>query len=225
MSFKRIIFDFNGVLWWDDDLQTQSWQSCAVVLRGSPLSEDELIGHMRGRTNGDILSYLTGRDVVGEELLALTDNKESVYRQRCLAQGEGFTLSPGAVDLFDSLIDSAIPRTIATSSERTNLNFFIEHLHLRRWFDESAISYDDGTFNGKPAPDIYLRAAANLNLDPADCIVVEDARSGIESAHAAGIGHIVAIGPRSRHEMLRLFPGVSEVIENLGQIRRELFRT
>jgi beta-phosphoglucomutase-like phosphatase (HAD superfamily) len=65
-------------------------------------------------------------------------------------------LSPGARGLLETLERRNIPRTIATSSEITNLNFFIEHLRLDRWFDVAKIVYDDGIRRGKPAPDIYL---------------------------------------------------------------------
>jgi beta-phosphoglucomutase len=74
---------------------------------------------------------------------------------------------------------------------------------------------------GSPAPDIYLRAARNLGLAPVQCRVVEDSWSGIEAAHAAGIGHIVALGPAERHHELARLAGVVEVIENLGQLPSE----
>ena len=159
-----------------------------------------------------------GRKVVGEELLKLTDQKESAYRELCLAQGGLFALSPGAVDLLTFLTGFGIPHTIATASERTNLDFFVSHLGLSRWFRIPDIVYDDGALAGKPAPDIYLRAAQNLGLEPAECIVVEDAHSGIHAARAAGMGHIIAIGPQSDHDKLREIEGVDEVVENLGQI-------
>lgn len=78
---------------------------------------------------------------------------------------------------------------------------------------------DDGGFAGKPAPDIYLLAAKKLNVDPKDCLVIEDSKSGIESAFAAGIGKTIALGPKHKHKELSLLPGVDEVVENLGQVK------
>jgi len=115
--------------------------------------------HVHGRNNSHILHYLTGRSLRSSELDELTQGKESLYRSLCLAQGALFTLSPGAEELLDLLAAKNIPRTIATSSERTNLDFFIAHFKLGRWFDVQRIVYDDGSFPGKPAPDMYLRAA------------------------------------------------------------------
>ena len=167
MRFQGIIFDFNGVLWWDGHLQAQSWRQFSAELRGWPLSAEELAVHVHGRNNGYTLEYLLGRPVVGEELRALTQQKETIYRQLCLDEGEAFKLSPGAEDLLDFLAARQIPRTIATASEKTNLGFFVAHLHLDRWFDVGLIVYDDGSRPGKPAPDIYLQAAQNLGLAPA----------------------------------------------------------
>lgn len=219
--FKGIVFDFNGVLWWDGHLQTEAWQQFALELRGTVFSKEELAIHMHGRTNKYVFSYLLGREVVGKELMDLIDQKESAYRGLCLAQGDQFILSPGSVDLLTYLCDLKIPHTIATASERTNLEFFVAHLSLSRWFDIHDIVYDDGVLSGKPAPDIYFQATQNLGLKPVDCIVVEDAFSGIQAAHAAGIGYIIAIGPRSSHDKLLSLDGVDEAAENLGQVRRE----
>jgi len=101
--------------------------------------------------------------------------------------------------------------------------FFIQHLDLARWFDPALIVMDNGVRPGKPAPDIYLQAAQNLGLAPGECVVVEDSHSGIAAAHAAGIGHIIALGPTSAHEVLRQRAGVQRVIENLGQLPTEIF--
>ena len=219
--FKGIVFDFNGVLWWDGHLQTEAWQQFALEQRGTAFSNEELAIHMHGRTNKYVFSYLLGREVVGKELMDLIDQKESVYRGLCLAQGDQFILSPGSVDLLSFLCDFKIPHTIATASERINLDFFVDHLSLSRWFDIHDIVYDSGVLSGKPAPDIYLQATQNLGLKPVDCVVVEDAFSGIQAAHAAGIGYIIALGPRSSHDKLLALDGVDEAVENLDQIRRE----
>src|SRR6202521_4383965 len=151
MRYQGIAFDFNGVLFWDADLQVKSWQGIAKNLRGHEMTDDELATHMHGRPNSYVLSYLAGRTIVGQELLDLIQVKESFYRELCLLNSSRFVLSPGARDLLDTLAQNHIPRTIATSSEITNLKFFIQHLCLDRWFDVAKIAYDDGFRPGKPA--------------------------------------------------------------------------
>ena len=96
MPFQGLIFDFNGVLWWDGHLQELTWNSMAIELRGKRLMREEITTHIHGRTNRDILGYLTGRPVEGTELARLVERKESHYRRECLKLGEAFRLSPGA---------------------------------------------------------------------------------------------------------------------------------
>ncbi len=194
MRYQGIVFDFNGVLFCDADLQVKSWQVIAKNLRGQEMTDDELTTHMHGRPNSYVLSYLAGRAIAGQELLDLIQVKESFYRELCLSNPSRLVLSPGARDLLEGLARSNIPRTIATSSEITNLRFFTEHVCLDGWFDVAKIVYDDGIRPGKPAPDVYLTAARNIGIAPSECVVVEDAVSGLAAAYAAGIGYIVAIG-------------------------------
>ncbi len=221
MPFQGIIFDLNGVLWWDGQLQEQAWRQFSAHVRGWPLSAEELAVHVHGRQNRHTLQYLIGRIVEGEELVRLTEEKETVYRQLCLAQGSAFRLSPGAEELLGFLAVHNIPRTIATASERTNVHFFLKHLGLDRWFAPDRIVYDDGSRMGKPAPDIYLAAARILGLPPGQCIVVEDSRSGLQAAHFAGIGYVIALGPAERHRDLARLAGVDAVIESLAELTRE----
>jgi HAD superfamily hydrolase (TIGR01509 family) len=217
MRFEGLIFDFNGVLWWDGPLQEQSWTAFSAEIRGVPLSAEEMALHVHGRNNRHTLEYLIGRAIEENEVEQLSEQKERVYRRLCLAQGPDFRLSPGAVQFLDDLVSHDTRHTIATASGRANVDFFVDHLHLERWFDVERIVYDNGSGPGKPAPDIYLQAARNLGLDPAQCVVVEDSRSGIQAAHRAGMGYIIALGPAGIHAQLAQWEGVDEVIENLGQ--------
>lgn len=124
MCYEAIIFDFNGVLWWDSRLQEQAWSRMAEKLRGKPFTEDEMINIVYGRPGKVILEYLTGRSLEGAELAGLIQEKEGAYRDLCLLEKEAFCLSPGARELLDFLSEYDIPRTISTASEKTNLDFW-----------------------------------------------------------------------------------------------------
>ena len=99
-------------------------------------------------------------------------------------------------------------------SEWDNVEFYIEHFNLGKWFDIDKIVYSNGKIKGKPAPDIYEIASSNLNLSPKDCVVIEDAISGIKSAYNAGIGKIVAIASMEPIELYKTIPEVSLIIED-----------
>lgn len=215
MTYKGLIFDFNGVLWWDTGIQEKAWREYASKLRGNEVSIEEMKLHMHGRPNKYFLEYLLGREITSSsELHDLIQGKESYYRSLCLALGADFKLSPGAIELLDYLKNNNIPRTIATASEISNVNFFIERLNLLNWFEKERLVYDDNSFPGKPQPDIYLLAADKLALEPADCIVIEDAVSGVQAAKAARIGKIYGLGPEANWKKLTEY-GADELINSL----------
>ena len=224
MTYDGIIFDFNGVLWWDAPLIETGWQRTAMQLRGQPFSEEEFARVVLGCNGRDTQAYLAGRRLEEKENRRLIDQREAAYRELCLQQGEKFRLSPGAEDLLDYLKARSIPRTIATASEKMNVDFFVEHLRLERWFDPRQIVFDNGVLRSKPAPDFYLQAATNLGLETARCVVVEDSLSGMRSARAAGIGYLVALGYASADDDgLKEIP-VDAAVRNLGKLdRRGLF--
>jgi beta-phosphoglucomutase-like phosphatase (HAD superfamily) len=221
--YKGLIFDFNGVLWWDNALHEEAWRDFSARLRGYPLTDLELAEHVHGRNNRYTMEYLSGRKLPKEEQQRLSDDKEGMYQQLCLALGDEFRLSPGAEPLLDFLVAEKIPRTIATASDKGNVDFFIEHLGLAHWFDLGKIIYDDGTITGKPAPDYYLLAAAAIDLPPEQCVVVEDSLSGMRSARAAGIGCIFAVVGDAGHALRAELPPGIEVIDDLSQLDRALF--
>ena len=220
--FKGMIFDFNGVLLWDSHLHELVWSEYAEQERGKPFSAEEIEQHLHGRVNKYILEYVQSRELSVAEALVQGEEKERLYREKCLGW-DGFKLSPGSVEFLNYLKANDIPRTIATASEIVNLRFFFEHLQLDKWFDFAQVVHDDGSFPGKPAPDIYLRAAKKLGLPPGECIVVEDAVSGIAAANAAGIGHIIGLCPDTSRQKYALLPGVKATITSFEQFDRKLF--
>lgn len=216
-TMRGMIFDFNGVLSWDTELHERAWRQISAELRGEPMSDTEMRQFMHGRTNAEILAYVLQRPVSPQEAAFHSGRKEVLYRELFL-KNELCELSPGTVPLLDELVKVNMPHTIASSSGWENMAFFIEQFGLGRWFDLKKIVYDDGSMAGKPAPDMYLRAAQQLGLAPADCLVVEDAPSGVEAARRAGIGWIVAIGKPGQAAELMQWAGVQQVIERLDEL-------
>ena len=220
---KGIIFDFNGTLYWDSQLHYDAWKEFSAILRGTPFSNEEMRDKMFGHTNEDIIEYAIGHKPSKEMVEKYAKEKESLYRKRCLLDRESFKLAPGAVEFLDFLKEHNIPRTIATMSEWDNVEFYIKEFELARWFDLDKIVYSDGTIPGKPAPDIFLIAAKNLGLDPKDCVVVEDAIAGINSAKSAGIGKIIAIDSLEPIEFYQNIEGLSGIIKSFDEFDREMF--
>ncbi len=222
---KGIIFDFNGTLFWDSQLHYDAWRDFSKKLRGYEFTDDEMRKYMFGRTNKDIIQYCIGKKPTDEMVEKLANEKESLYREMCLNDKENFKLANGVEEFLDYLKENNIPRTIATMSEWQNVEFYIKEFNLARWFDLDKIVYSNGKIKGKPAPDIYEIAAKNLGLKPKDCIVVEDALSGIESAHSAKIGKIIAIASLEDHSLYEPIEYLYQIINNFDEIDKSIFDT
>ncbi len=224
-KYKGIIFDFNGTLFFDSEKHLEAWRVYSKRLRGTAFSDEEMRKYMFGRTNEDIIAYAIGRKPEPEMVEKLAKEKEAVYREMCRKDYKNTKLAPGAIEFLNFLKDNNVPMTIATMSEKDNVDFYIEEFNLAKWFDIEKIVYSDGTIPGKPAPDIYQIATEKLHLAPKDCIVIEDALSGIQSAKDAGIGKIIAIASMEKEELYKNIPSVSQIIKNFDEIDRSIFDT
>lgn len=214
---KAVIFDFNGTLFFDTEKHKEAWFDYAEKILNRQPTQDEF-ERMLGRSNERILEILLNRTPTAEEVEKMGGEKEAVYRSLCLADRESMHLAEGTEELLDKLKERNIPIAIATSSDLENVDFYFEYFGISKWFDRSTVIYNDGTMKGKPAPDIYLRAAERLNINPSDCAVFEDALSGIAAAHSAGAGKIFAIASETKPEVLGAADGVSAVINDYTEI-------
>ncbi|OGZ44172.1 MAG: hypothetical protein A3J55_04180 [Candidatus Ryanbacteria bacterium RIFCSPHIGHO2_02_FULL_45_17b] len=219
---EAVIFDFNGVLLQDRKWHEKAWNELSKFLRDKELDQDEFEHYVHGRTPKDTLAYLLGHPASPKELKDYLDNKESLYQKIALSSGDEFQLTPYAKELFKLLDEHDIRKTIATSSPLVNVKFYYQHLDLGRWFPFQDIVFDDGTFPGKPAPDIYVKAAKNIHVDIKNCVVIEDAKSGIESAKKAGAGKIIFIMNDDNQETAKKL-NIDKVIRSFNEIKLEDF--
>ena len=193
MSIKGIIFDFNGTLFFDSELHLISFSECFTSRGMTPLDRDFVIKNIFGQQNETIYRSYFNPDPSAEELRAFSREKEGRYFELCRKSENHRHLCKGAEEMLDYLKENAIPYCIATGSEYENVEFYIEHIGLDRWFSLDNIVYTDGTFKGKPEPDIYKIAASRLGLDPKECAVFEDGTAGLIAARDAGAGKLFAI--------------------------------
>ena len=221
---KGIIFDFNGTLFFDSHMHYEAWKKYSKELRGYEFTDEEMRKKMFGRTNADIIEYAIGKKPSKELVEKISKEKEAMYRKMCKRDKTNCILSPGAKEFLNYLKEKKIPRTIATMSEWDNVEFYIKEFELKKWFDIEKIVYSNGEIPGKPAPDIYKIAAKNIEIDPKECIVVEDAISGIIAAQKAGIGKIIAIASVEPDDFYKQIPGVSQIIHNFNEIDKTIFR-
>ena len=175
---EGIIFDFNGTLLLDDPINILSWKKYAKRKFNYNLTDAEY--HKYNGTPGEAwIEGITKGQVTGEAAIKCREEKEDQYREDL--KDADIDLIKGAKEFFDELKKNKIPFTIATSSNKQNVELYFEKFGLNKWFEFDKISYTDGTFRGKPNPDIYLIAAKKLGVDIKKCVVFEDTRSGVKS--------------------------------------------
>lgn len=216
-----LLFDFNGTLFFDNSLNDNAWNQLAQALRGFPFSEEEQRTYVRGKSNAAAVRRILGEDTSEEDCAKYSRQKEEIYLSLCRdlqAQGRLF-LAAGAEEFLNRAKDLGYPQNIATSAQPENVDYYFSAFGLDRWFDRQKVSCLTPGIPGKPAPDLYLRAAAAIGVKAQDCWVLEDASSGILSAKNAGAARIIAIGEtQTARQILRDNPLVDQIIADFRQV-------
>jgi len=212
---KGVIFDFNGTLFWDTAFHDLAFD-IFLEKHGLQLTDDEKRVKIHGQANPEIMRSIFGDQITEKEIQDYTQDKEYIYRQLCI---NDLKFAPGAEDLFDFLQEKEIPFTIATSAGIENVSFYFDNMKLNRWFRLDKVAYNNGTFRGKPYPDLFLAAAKKLELLPQETIIFEDSVAGIEAAENAGAGKIYIVN--SYGENYSRFP--YEIITDFESVDRKLF--
>jgi len=218
---RSFIFDFNGTLFRDTEFHRLAWTQF-MAKHGIVISDDDFRQKMNGPGNDVILRRFFGAGPSDDEIAALSEEKERIYRTIVLADPARRALAPGVVEMLDMLKDRQVPCCVATASIRANVDFYMDDLGLRRWFDYRHIFYMTGELPGKPDPAIYRAAMGRLGFRPEDTLVVEDSLSGIQSATGADVGGIIAIGGTVPPEVLACMPRVIAHIQDFWGFERFL---
>jgi len=210
---EGLIFDFNGTLFFDTDKQEEAWRIYIQRKYHRSIGLTEFRDHIHGRAFDSIFKYYLGSDSSIEEQTEMMNEKEAIYREIARADPKNLHLVSGTESLFDELRERKIPFTIATASEIKNVQFYFEVFPLHKWFTgpEDWV-YDDGTIPGKPEPDIYLKAAKKIGIEPENCLVVEDSFPGINAAVDAGIGKVIAMNPTGDRDKIEKMNVVEAII-------------
>lgn len=179
LPISAVLFDMNGVLVDDEILHEEAFRQ-VLDTRGVSLSAQEYADNFMGRTDRDGFSSFFGQTPSDIELLLA--QKSRAYQG--LAAGR-LTPYPGVVSFVSSIAANQIPMAIVTSSTRSEADAVVEAINTSGRF--LAIIAADDVEVGKPDPQGYLMGAAALDATPENCLVVEDAPSGIEAAKRAGM--------------------------------------
>ncbi|HEV3310354.1 MAG TPA: HAD family phosphatase [Chloroflexota bacterium] len=189
------IWDLDGTLVQSERAHYASWQA---LLRehGRDLTYDEFRPTF-GLRNDDVLTNHFGFDAAAQSIAELADRKEQFFLESVAR--DGVETQPGAADLVRHLDTLGFRQAIASSAPRRNIDVIVASLPFGDIF--RAVVSSEQVKQGKPAPDIILKAADEIGVSPAECVVFEDAPAGVHAGQAAGC-RVIAIEAAFSREQL-----------------------
>jgi beta-phosphoglucomutase len=182
---KAIIFDMDGTIINNMHYHLLAWERMVEEL-GHPIRGEALFAQLYGSNKGVIERIFGQHTFTAANIQDIGDRKEAYYRE---LYEPHIKLIDGLPAFLDSCRAANIPLALGTASNMPNIHFTLDTLNIRHYFS-AIVSADDVQF-GKPHPDTYLKAAALLGIEPANCTVFEDVPKGVEAAANAGMQAVV----------------------------------
>lgn len=213
---KGIAFDMDGLMFDTEQLAIYGWQHAGELL-GYPITKEMVLktfGLNKENTRKVWEEYF-GTEFPNEKALKIRQD----YAEE-LIEKNGLPVKKGLYSLISFLKENGIRFTIATSSDEKKVRRYLKQVGLSTDFGE--IVCGDKIAHGKPEPDIYLKAAEVMGLEPKDCIALEDSAAGILSAFRAGMKPVMIpdiLSPDKETEALiyKKLDSLEEVISFLLQ--------
>ncbi|GAB3899447.1 HAD family hydrolase [Larkinella knui] len=214
---KAAIFDMDGVIVDTNPHHRTAWRKY-FERYGKPLTDDDFVRYVSGKHNTDILTHLfPDRPLSGAESRQLAAEKEALFRELYLPD---ITPVPGLPAFLQLLRNAGMLTAVGTSAPVENLDFIIDALNLRSYFD--VLLDESKVTRPKPDPAIYQKAMKMLGVEPHESIIFEDSTTGIRAAKAAGAYVIGLATTESAEELLRI--GADEVIRDFTELTPERFQ-
>ncbi|QJB56690.1 beta-phosphoglucomutase family hydrolase [Pseudodesulfovibrio sp. zrk46] len=241
ITLKGVIFDLDGVITRTASVHAQAWETAFNEFLKLRAEEKNVPFEPFDRTNDyhnyvdgkprfeGVLSFLKSRNVrlppgtpddppSLDSVCGIGNRKNELYQD--ILRTEGPEVFKTSVKLIEELKRQGFRVGVATSSR--NCQLVLQLAGLENVFETQV----DGVYSaehdlkGKPEPDIFVTAAKNLGLNPGECIVVEDAISGVQAGHAGNFGMTLGIARNVQGEMLLRF-GADMVVSDLGELTVE----
>lgn len=175
---KGIIFDMDGTMVDNMMVHHRAWQKELAAL-GLNMPLEEVKEKVHG-VNTEILERLFGDRFTPAERQQISDKKEAAYREIFKSE---LRLVDGLAALLKELHSAGIPMAIGTAAPAENVDFVLDQLNIRHYFQ--SVCHAGSVSQGKPHPEIFIKAAQGMGLAPNNCLVFEDSVTGAETAKRA----------------------------------------
>ncbi len=207
-GFHGAIFDMDGVLIDTLAIHERSWFAVGKE-RGLYIDHD-LFQQGNGLTSVAHATRVLKWTSSLEEAQEIANAKEAAYVQ--FISKEGVAPIPGVIAFLSRLRELGIPCAVGTSAPRSNLDRALKATGLEGFF--SAFITSENVKEGKPDPEVFLKAAQELQIPPIQCVVFEDAANGVTAAKRAGMGVIALTTTHPRDELL----GADLIVDGFAEL-------
>lgn len=176
---KAVLWDLDGEIADSFEAHYHAWRRLFVEL-DEPFTLEDFTRTFGRNTRGSF-KMLLKRDLAKEELWELSDRKEEYFRDGIRGRVVGL---PGVRDWLQCFDGMGLKQAVGSSAPQENIDVLLKELGLSQWFSALVAG---ASIPGKPDPAVFLRAAELLGVQPAECLVIEDAVAGVEAAKRAGM--------------------------------------
>lgn len=216
MKYKAVIFDLDGTLidsmgiWLQVDREY-------LEKRNIPVPDDLFEDVPEGNSYKEICQYFKDKFKLPDSIEEIGNEWQTMVEKH---YKKDITLKPGAQELIEFLHSQKVKMGIGTSNNKHLAETVLEVNGVLHYFDSIVAGCED--IKGKPFPDIFLKAAEELKVAPAHCLVIEDTLHGVCAAHNGGIDAYAIFDDNETHEVEKLKEVAEFYAEDCWKILEEL---
>lgn len=210
---KAVFFDFNGTLYFDQDINKITWNQTIDALSKNKIDFEPFYNKYKSVMDYIVIEdafKLINKPYTKEEVEYWVNYKENRYRQYGIDHNRT-VLPPGAEKLLDFLKKKDIPAILCTSSIIENVEYYYKYFNLSKWFNFEQTVYDTGEYNSKAQ--MYIECAKRLNVSIKDGIVFEDSPTSIRQAIDGGVNKVVAIKRNDTPDLKEIIQVINDFTE------------
>lgn len=208
---KAVIFDMDGVIIDSEPIHSYSLELLLKSYGKIPLQNKNELIHVVGFGGDPTYERLIKQYDLKEKIEILRSKRRKIFED--LLKKEKLTPLVGTSGLLKKLHKNKIKTAIASNRLLEHVLIILDKLGVKKYFD--VIIARTPSIRLKPLPDIYLKTANDLGIDPKHCIAIEDSQSGVLSAHAAGM-KVIAVP--NKYTKSQDFSKADKIVKSLKDI-------